>query len=1303
MKTDTSTHHERNPSLEHDLSISQQAIVSLETLYPQNPALNVSYGARLRGPLDSGKVARAVRDVSERYEILRINVCRNEPRARLNRFVSTLRVEELENTGNTDREAILLQKVTEETRRVFDIYTNFLLRATLWRLSHSEHLLLLVAHRLVCDELSLEILLDEIGERYAGRELTHSMLSYSRFLGSQSEPSDEEVSFWKNYLAGAQPSLELPTDHPRPLERTLEGGVHSFSIPQSVAGKLREIAEARGTSLYVALLSVFKIGLFRYSRQVDVIVGTPASGRLSSVFKDVVGPVENLIVLRTDLSGDPTFSELLQRVADVIQKTGLYEGVRFETLVAQLRPERDLSRNPFFQVAFQVRRPRGDQMWADDVRCTPFQPLSSTERYDLSLDLIETADSIEGRLSYNTDLWNPSTAARMAEHFSILLEGATSNPNERISRIPFLSEAETLKVLKNFGASASEYQLDSCIHDFFEQQVDKTPDSTAVVCGNERLTYWELNSHANQLAHYLRAEGVAPEILVAVCLERSIDIVVAILAILKAGGAYVPLDPAYPTHRLAAILEDAKAPILLTQKQLVEKLPQSTTRKIELDAIATSLDKQPATNLLHEVVANNLDYVLFTSGSTGRPKGVALEHKSGSILIQWARDLFLPEELAGTLFATSVCFDLSVFELFVPLSVGGTVIIAQDALALPRLPESNQVTLINTVPSAIAELLRLGAIPKSVQVVNLAGEALPDELAQQIYQKTNVQKVYNLYGPTEDTTYSTGTLVPRDGEVTIGRPLPNTQVYILDENRQPLPIGVPGELYLAGDGLARGYWGREDLTRERFVANDFSSHSKARMYRTGDLARFLEDGNIQYLGRIDDQVKLRGFRIELGEIEAVLSKHPSVRSAVVSVREDAHGEKRLVAYIVPSSTAFSAGPLRDLVKNELPGYMVPSAFAQMEALPLSPNGKINRRALPAPDWGTVERDVITEPRNRIESAMVEIWQRALGIPKVGVTDNFFDLGGHSLMAARLLTELEALTGNEIPISALFHSPTIESLARYAQERREGFEDEIAIEIQGGQKGGITFFAIVPPGEESLGYASLARYMGKEQPVYKIQGLSPVTHGKRPYSSEEMQTLAEEYVAAIKTVQPEGPYCLGGMCDGTHIAEQIVLSLEARGDEVGLFAIFDTWVLQHTQRRWLWRLDHYSQRLRQINGTNFMQRLRGLKLVAQTKAKTLATGVSPRTDWQETYWPEGFVPKRFQAPVILFKRPKQPFYYIKDPAMGWALRTESEVDIHELDFPHSEILRDPHVRIFGVRLAERIRQIGQRSIAASNFR
>lgn len=585
-----------------------------------------------------------------------------------------------------------------------------------------------------------------------------------------------------------------------------------------------------------------------------------------------------------------------------------------------------------------------------------------------------------------------------------------------------------------------------------------------------------------------------------------------------------------------------------------------------------------------------------------------------------------------------------------------------------------------------------------------SGEALPFELQQRFFERMGAE-LHNLYGPTEaavDVTYWACRPNSKQAIVPIGRPIANTQIYIVDPNLQPVPIGVSGELHIGGIGLARGYLNRPDLTADKFIPDPFSKEPGGRLYKTGDLARFLADGNIEYLGRIDHQVKLRGFRIELGEIEAVLGECTGVLQATVIVREDDPGDKRLVAYLIAApGKPLEVDILRSELKDRLPEYMLPSRFVLVDAFPMTSSGKVDRKALPAPPLERGTATAMVAPRNDLESGLATVFANILGLPSVGVTDNFFDLGGHSLQAGRLVSKINEVTGRQIPLSALFRGATVESLARLVEQESDDEPDPVLMEIQHGEGVRLPFFAIVPPGEESLGYAMLARHMGPEQTVYKIQGQAPQTGGKRPYSKEEMKALTREYIDAMRSVQPHGPYCLGGLCDGTHLAEQIVLSLESQGAEVGLFAIFDTWVLQHSQRRWLWKLHYYGQRLNEMKKLSLSERLASYRRIAEKKAQQLAGSNPSRSDWRKAYWPENFTPPRYRAPVVLFKRPKQPFYYIHDPQMGWGKRTERGVEIHEVDFHHMEILREPHVRIFGEELAECIARVSSSESTTEN--
>ena len=746
-------------------------------------------------------------------------------------------------------------------------------------------------------------------------------------------------------------------------------------------------------------------------------------------------------------SGDPTCRELLERVKKVALDGYAHQEIPFETLVEELQPERSLSYNPIFQVLFGLQNMPRQVFQASGLTVERSLVHTAMSIFDMSWFAWETEEGLLLRVEYDTDLFEDATILRALGHYEKVLEGLTAHPDARISELSLLGDEEKRKILVEFNQTAADFPNTDLLHDFVARQAKRTPDSPAVVFGNRRLTYRELNDRANQVAHYLIKQGAGPEVLVGIYFERSADMLVAILGVLKSGSAYVPLDPNYPEDRVRNILEDANAPIVLTQKSLADDLPDFGGLRVCLDADWNAISAESRENPASKANPDNLAYVLFTSGSTGRPKGVAIEHRSVATFVHWANSVFTPQELAGVLLSTSICFDLSVFEIFVTWSAGGKIVVAENALYLPTLPAKNEVTLINTVPSAMAELVRMDGVPDSVKIVNLAGEALPEALVEQIYANTAVKKVFNLYGPTEDTTYSTYTLVPRGAAVTIGRPIANSQAYILDARFNPVPIGVPGELYLAGEGLARGYFGRADLTSERFVANPFSADSGSRMYRTGDLTRFLPDGNIEYLGRIDHQVKLRGFRIELGEIETVLDAHPSVRRSLAMAREDEPGNKRLVAYVVPDSDGRGAevsatdGPpnfdlvagLRRWLAEKLPEFMVPSAFVVLEAMPLSPNGKIDRRALPAPEHTRDAAAMYVAPRTPLEEILAQIWRDVLRLDKVGVQDNFFALGGHSLLATQVVSRIRQAVGVELPLRHMFEWPTVAELVLRIEE------------------------------------------------------------------------------------------------------------------------------------------------------------------------------------------------------------------------------------------------------------------------------
>ncbi|HEX8904802.1 MAG TPA: amino acid adenylation domain-containing protein, partial [Longimicrobiaceae bacterium] len=786
------------------------------------------------------------------------------------------------------------------------------------------------------------------------------------------------------------------------------------------------------------LLGAFQVLLARYGSTDDVVVGTTVAGRMRAEVEPLIGLFMNTLVLRTDLSGDPTFREVLRRVREVTLGAYDHGEVPFEKLVEELRPERDLSHAPLFQVLVELHDTLGTAaavLPGIEVRGVPMD--TGTAKFDLTLSAAATADGLTGWLEYSTDLFERGTVQRMIGHLERVLEQVAAHADRRISALELLGGAERHLLLVDLNRSEAPFPAGVCIHQLFEAQARRTPDAVAVTCERESLTYRELDARANRIARHLRRLGVGPEVRVAIGVERGIEMIASLMAVLKAGGAYVPLDPAYPAERLAFTLRDAAAQVLVTQEKLRGLLPvPGGVTVVSLDAAAEEIARESAEPLPCTAAPENLAYLIYTSGSTGVPKGVAIEHRSAVVLLAWGAGVHTDDELAGMLAATSICFDMSVFEIFLPLARGGRVIVVENALALPRSAAAGEVRLIDTVPSAIDALLKNGGIPAGVRTVILGGELLRPELVDALHAR-GIERVFDGYGPSEDTTFSTFALRLPGAAPTIGRPISNTQAYILDAAMRPVPLGAAGELWLGGRGLARGYLGRPALTAERFTPNPFAATPGERLYRTGDRVRWRADGTLEYLGRLDHQVKVRGFRVEPGEVAAALRRHPAVREAVVVAREDAPGERRLVAYLVGQA---DADVLRAHLKETLPEYMVPSAFVAMEALPLTPNGKLDRAALPAPDLSSAAERYVA-PRTPAEKVLAAIWAAVLQVERVGVHDGFFDLGGHSLLATRMLSRVREVFGVEPTVRAVFEGPTVADLARTIEAMRHAGQPE----------------------------------------------------------------------------------------------------------------------------------------------------------------------------------------------------------------------------------------------------------------------
>ena len=1025
------------------LSFAQQRLWFIDQLEPGNTQYNIPVAFRMVGSLDTRVLEQVVEEIVQRHESLRtVFATRDEEPIQV--VVPELRVTpqfiDLRTIPDSRRADEAKRRMIESASQSFDLVCGPLMRVTVLRLHETEWWIVLTLHHIISDGWSMSVLAREVISLYrtivtgAPSDLPDLPVQYPDFAcwqreWFQGEEMEKQVQFWKAQLAGAAQVLELPSDRPRPSVPTYRGDSCDFTIPGDLARSLEGLARGEDATMFMVLLSCFHALLFRYSGQEDISVGTPIANRSRAELEGLIGFFVNTLVMRVLFSRTLTFRQLLRRVREVTLGGYAHQDLPFEKLVEELDPERSMSHSPLFQVMFAYQNASHAGFKLPGMTIESLTVDQGTTPYDITLLIFEDREGLRGSIHYSTELYDRSTMLRLAEHFQNLLRAAVTDPDKRVSEAAYLSEAELRALVIDWNETAISFpDRPATLHGLFEAAAAGNGASRALEVEGQQLSYADLNQRSNKLARELMRRGVGAEVRVGVCLERSVEMIVAILGILKAGGAYVALDPAYPNERIRYILSDSGATLLLTQKNLAEVLPEDHPPLIFLDtqwdAIASEDGSEPGV----VVSPQNLAYVIYTSGSTGRPKGVAIEHRSAVNLVHWAAGVFPPEVMENTLASTSICFDLSVFEIFVPLSRGGSVTLVRNALDLLRLGEDSGVTLVNTVPSAIAELVRERGIPASVRFVNLAGELLPTTLVKKIYDLPGERRVYDLYGPSETTTYSTYALREPDRPPTVGRPVANTRIYILDHSQQLVPPGVSGELYIGGSGLARGYLEKPDLTAERFVPEPFSGEPGSLMYRTGDLARYLPDGNIEYLGRIDHQVKVRGFRIELGEVEAALQQHASLKETVVIVREDTPGDKRLVAYCVPHQLP---GPppsqLRGLLKERLPDYMVPSAFVEMEALPLTPNGKVDRKALPIPELGELpgEGDI---PRTPVEEILVDLWSEVLHVDHVGVNDSFFDLGGHSLLATRLMSRLRRTFGIEVPLRTLFENPTVAGLA-----------------------------------------------------------------------------------------------------------------------------------------------------------------------------------------------------------------------------------------------------------------------------------
>ncbi|MBD2493308.1 non-ribosomal peptide synthetase [Nostoc sp. FACHB-280] len=1027
------------------LSFAQQRLWFIDQLEDKNCVYNVPFFWQIEGLLDINALEKAILEIVQRHEVLRtsfsmvdespIQVIHAHPQVQM-QVLDWRQVQETEQLSKTQHLA------TTELQQPFDLSNPPLLRVKLLKLAEKSHLLLLVIHHIVCDGWSMDIFRQELFNLYkafcAGESspLPALSLQYADFAHwqrqyLQGEVLQNQLNYWRKQLADVPPLLELPTDHQRPSVQSFRGSSEFLAISQELTQKLKRLSQESGTTLFMTLLAVFALLLSRYSGQKDIVVGSAIANRNRREIEPLIGFFVNTLALRTNLEGNPSFLELLQRVKQVTLDAYDHQDLPFEKLVDELGLERSLAHHPLFQVAFGLQSGTPKQLEIPGLTLTRFEWENTTTLFDLSLIFRETPQGLIGEWEYATDLFAAETIQRMTEHFAVLIKQIIDNPNQSINNLSLLTEDE-IQQLQNWNQTQTEYTQNKTLVNLFEQQVAKNSDNLAVVFASQSLTYQQLNEKAEQLADYLIARyQIQPDTLIGISVERSLEMIIGVLGILKAGGAYVPIDPNYPPERILFMLEDSGISVLLTQSYLVNKLPlDSLENPVEVvyldDSSRIDVEKQSKISK-NQVKPDNLAYVIYTSGSTGKPKGVMIEHQAiVNLALGWVETFqFQPHN--RLLQFGSFSFDLSIGEIATALSAGACLYLANQETLLPSQTlvdflTEHKITHLFLPPSALATLPK--ATLSNLQSIGVGGEACPAEL---VSEWGTGRRFYNCYGPTECTVIAAISLCQPNGKKPlIGKPSPNLRIYILDANNQPLPPGIPGELCVAGVGLARGYLNRPEITAEKFIEIDLFGKTE-RIYKTGDLARWDNDGHLEYLGRIDEQVKLRGFRIELGEIESLLLQHPLVQEAVVILSET-DNNSRLVAYITTTEkSANVAEEVREYLKNRLPNYMIPSQIMVLDQFPLTANGKLNRRTLPAPN--TTVSTALEMPITSTEELLASLWQGLLKIQSVGRSDNFFELGGHSLLATQLVARIRDSFGVELPVRKIFEQSILSELAR----------------------------------------------------------------------------------------------------------------------------------------------------------------------------------------------------------------------------------------------------------------------------------
>lgn len=1295
-------------------SFAQESLWFLDQMVPGNPTYNISDALRLTGALHIPVLEQALQMLVARHEILRAhfeNVDGQPVPVIAPHLTIPISIVAAPDLPEAEQIEYVRRLGTEEAGRAINLHTGPLMRLTLVRLNPACHILIIVTHHIISDGWSIAVFFEELSALYSAilcgqasplAPLPVQFFDYAlwqrRFM--QGERLETHLSYWREVLKEAAP-LQFPLDRPRPAQRSFRGGRLPVKFPAEFTARLLALGRAEDATLFMILLAALQATLSRYTAQTDITLGTIIANRHQPELDGLIGFFVNSLILRTDLSGDPTFRELLRRVRETTLGAYAHQAAPFDLIVQALRPRRATNRNPFFDVTLLLQNVPPPHLALPEVRAEFLELEQRTSEMDFMFDLTETPHGLQGFCEYDLDLFDAATMQRLIDHLQTLLTHALAEPATRLSALPMLTPFERQQLLVDWNQTTRPYPLDAALPDLFEAQVARTPDQVAARCGEQSLTYAALDARANRLAHHLRAGGVQTESIVGICLERSLDMLVAVLGVLKAGAAYLPLDPAYPLERLKFMLSDAQAGWLVTNPTQQQKFSQYSGQIIDIGD--PQIAQQPAEAPARQLSGENACYITYTSGSTGRPKGVLGLHRAALNRLYWGWETYpyAPGEVMCQ--KTALSFVDAVWEIFGSLLAGVPLVVIPDEVLKDtrRLVETlarEHVTRVVMVPSLIR--LMLDTFPDlSERLPGLnywaaSGEALPPELAEQFTRQMPGRLLLNLYGMSEAAADSIYYEIRQPGApVRIGRPVANTQIYLLDGQMQPVPVGVVGEIYVGGKGLARGYWQRPDLTAERFIQNPFSQDPADRLYRSGDLGRYGPDGMIEYLGRADFQVKIRGFRVELGEIQAVLAQHPAVKQARV-IAGKAGDEVRLIAYAVPQPNSnISQAGLRQYAAAHLPDYMIPAAWVFLEAFPLTPSGKIDQRALPEPGAAHLESvGGYAPPRNELELRLVKIWEGLLGTAPIGINDNFFEIGGHSLLVVRLMTALERELGKPLSLALIFHAPTIAQMAAALLD--QGWKPTWSSLVPIRPQGSLPPLFCVHADGGAFFYARFADYLSPNQPFYGLQarGLDGV---EPPFN--RVEDMAAHYLAEMRTIQPRGPYLISGFSMGGVVIYEMAQQSLAAGDPPPLVVFLDAPTPSYFEEQ----DTRLRGKLANITQVSFQQGLyQGVERIQRRltqryrwiRDETLSRlylrfnrHLSPalrihRVRETNHRIAEAYTPQPYAGPVTILRASQQIRRLEPDPTLGWGQYVSGPIQDCEIPGDHETIFQEPNVRV-----------------------